>query len=374
MKTALMMSQSDGPSGLAAELSILLADAFTMSFRAQAAHWNVRGPDFHQYHGFFAMIYEDVEGSIDATAENIRKLGFDAPMNLSSVVAGTMIADDSCACDAMSLVSSLNDANDVVITRLNSVFAAADAINAQAIADFAASRLDMHEKWRWQMRATLGVDMMPAQIVIEQPSMTPVDAVDFVDHRDGGFFASGEAPRSKPIQFSRAAELELRDRLTKHNESAPAGRLATLAQVKAVYRRGARSASDNHHNAGTARVASYLSALARGRACDDTDLLPRSHRLSTADKRTLTASAIIENELHVALRAPEQYESENEMLLDLAEFSSGGYEIVSALRRSIGRAIDRKEPKFSRAYDLALRLYDGKDSDLLPRTNKGETL
>jgi len=45
------------------------------------------GPDFHQYHSFFAMIYEDVASAIDPLAENMRKLGALAPRGITELAA-----------------------------------------------------------------------------------------------------------------------------------------------------------------------------------------------------------------------------------------------------------------------------------------------
>jgi DNA-binding ferritin-like protein len=47
--------------------------------------------------------------------------------------------------------------NDIVINCYNSAFAEAEKCNEQGIMDFLAGRIDMHVKWRWQIKAFLGV-------------------------------------------------------------------------------------------------------------------------------------------------------------------------------------------------------------------------
>ena len=61
------------------KLKELLASTFSLYLKAHNYHWNVTGPNFAQYHEFFGDFYEEVHGSVDTTAEEIRKLGGFAP-------------------------------------------------------------------------------------------------------------------------------------------------------------------------------------------------------------------------------------------------------------------------------------------------------
>lgn len=140
-------------------LATVLSDAAVFSFMLQGAHWNVTGPDFHQYHNFFAMIYEDVEDSIDPTAENIRKLGSMAPSKLSDFMRLTKITETDCQGDPQHMMKSLYAANNVMIEDINAAFAIANAFGEQGVADFMASRDDMHKKWRWQLEASMTGEM-----------------------------------------------------------------------------------------------------------------------------------------------------------------------------------------------------------------------
>lgn len=140
---------------LVEELKVLLADVVAFSYKAQGYHWNVEGDDFHSFHDFFGDIYEDVAGSIDPLAENIRKSGDYAPYKLSRFVELSEIPETQVSADYESLTADLYASNKIVLTRLNSAFAAANSENRQGIADFLAGRIDMHEKWDWQLRATI---------------------------------------------------------------------------------------------------------------------------------------------------------------------------------------------------------------------------
>lgn len=134
----------------------LLADVFSLTFLVHAAHWNVRGADFAQYHELFGEIYEDVSSSIDPMAENILKTGGVAPVNLTEIGMLRTVSDPVDGNSPAGLAQIVADMNDQVLARLNEAFIRADQMNEQGVADFLAGRIDMHQKWRWQLRASLG--------------------------------------------------------------------------------------------------------------------------------------------------------------------------------------------------------------------------
>lgn len=142
--------------GLAAELSDVLADAVAFTFMAWGFHWNVRGINFQQFHDLFEEIYEDAIGSIDPTAENIRKLNFDAPVALVDFmgkIAQMQLPETN---DPETMSQILYVANEQLKACLSKAFAMAASLDEQGIANFLADRLDMHGKWQWQLRSIVG--------------------------------------------------------------------------------------------------------------------------------------------------------------------------------------------------------------------------
>lgn len=141
---------------LAKKLAEVLGDVVVLRSLVQGYHWNVKGIEFSQLHDFFATIYEDLDGSVDPLAENIRKINYDAPyfltdfIELSSVPPQERITGDS-----MRMLGSLLESNEVVIGCLKEAFRAANECGEDGIADFLAGRIDMHQKWQWQLRAHL---------------------------------------------------------------------------------------------------------------------------------------------------------------------------------------------------------------------------
>lgn len=143
---------------LAIQLARTVADTVVASSIAHGYHWNIIGPDFNEYHAFFGAIYEDYNDSIDTTAENILKLGHEAPYLLSDFVELTCIDEERVdGSDTRAMLESLHRVNGILISQFDKVFYIANEIGRQDIADYAAGRLDAHQKWAWQIKATLGI-------------------------------------------------------------------------------------------------------------------------------------------------------------------------------------------------------------------------
>ena len=57
---------------IAASLSKLLADTYTLYVKTQGFHWNVTGPRFHDLHKLFEEQYNELADANDEIAERIR--------------------------------------------------------------------------------------------------------------------------------------------------------------------------------------------------------------------------------------------------------------------------------------------------------------
>lgn len=151
--------RTTGANPLVSALGVLLANTFTLYHETHGIHWNVKGPDFAQYHELFANIYEDFFGAVDTTAEWILKLGYDAPFHMSKFSELRTVEEfdisDGDSPQEMS-VELLNGIN-THIAELKEFFTMANDANEQALANFIAERLDSSQKWAWQLRASLGI-------------------------------------------------------------------------------------------------------------------------------------------------------------------------------------------------------------------------
>ena len=135
-------------------LKVCLSNAVTMSFVAKGYHWNVEGQDFSQYHALFDTIYEDVYDSIDPLAENIRKMDDYAPFTLSKFIDFRTVESKDVKPEPQAMAKALLTVNEGVLKALKEAFDDATDADEQGIADFLAGRIDMHQKWAWQLRAS----------------------------------------------------------------------------------------------------------------------------------------------------------------------------------------------------------------------------
>jgi starvation-inducible DNA-binding protein len=131
------------------------ANSFAFYLKAQFFHWNVEGILFPQLHTFFGDIYEEVYGSIDPFAENIRKLGSYAPGSFSRLSQLAAINDEERIPPAKDMLEILLQDNDVILESIKAAYDAAEAVGAIGISDFLAGRQDAHMKHGWMLRSTL---------------------------------------------------------------------------------------------------------------------------------------------------------------------------------------------------------------------------
>lgn len=139
---------------LTTALNIALANVYVMYFKAHTYHWNVEGPNFNDYHGYFASLYEDVYGSIDDMAENLRKMDVYAPFSLNNLFSfKTSLEDSEMPTKYVAMFTNLIHANDEVIQSLNKVYDLAVANKEQGLANYVAERIDTHKKHGWQLKS-----------------------------------------------------------------------------------------------------------------------------------------------------------------------------------------------------------------------------
>jgi starvation-inducible DNA-binding protein len=157
---------------LVGALYTLLSEATAFYLKAHGAHWNVVGEDFAQYHELFEEIYEDVHTSLDPIAESLRKLNSPAPAELKDLAGMVNDAPRAEDYEAESLAADLYAANEKLLENILVAFKVATDLNQQGIANFLAERQDMHQKWSWQLRASLAPEAEEKNEAEMEKSMT----------------------------------------------------------------------------------------------------------------------------------------------------------------------------------------------------------
>ena len=148
------------PPALADVLRKLLANNVIVYFRAHGYHWNVKGIHFPAYHEFFQEIYEDVYSSIDDTAEWLRKEGYDAPYTIQDFMALTDIQEPIKQVSLTGMLQSLLEGIQNLEATTEEAFKIATDEDEQVLINFLGGRLDMLEKWEWQLNTSVNEGWM----------------------------------------------------------------------------------------------------------------------------------------------------------------------------------------------------------------------
>ncbi len=134
---------------------IAFASEYSFVIKAQNFHWNVEGMFFEPFHNLFGKIYEEVYGSIDTFAEQIRAMGAYAPASFQNFSMLSQVEDENEILDSKQMVMELLSDNEKMIKMLQVLFEMSEANKQFGFSDFVASRLDAHKKHGWMLRATL---------------------------------------------------------------------------------------------------------------------------------------------------------------------------------------------------------------------------
>lgn len=136
---------------LAETLKVVLATTEVYRIKAQAFHWNIEGPMFHQLHEMFGDIYEDADGAVDPLAEYIRTLKVYAPPTFSRFLELSVIKEQPKIPSAMLMVKELYDDGEKILELLKKANKEALDASEDGIANFLADRMTAHGKWCWQL-------------------------------------------------------------------------------------------------------------------------------------------------------------------------------------------------------------------------------
>ncbi|MFN0116991.1 MAG: Dps family protein [Elusimicrobiota bacterium] len=140
---------------IAAGLSNLLADSYTLYLKTHNFHWNVEGPMFQTLHLMFETQYNELALAVDLIAERIRALGFVAPGSYKEFSKLTSIKESDGSVEAKEMIRQLVEGQEAVVKTARSIFPAAEEVNDQSTMDLLTQRMQLHEKTAWMLRSLL---------------------------------------------------------------------------------------------------------------------------------------------------------------------------------------------------------------------------
>ncbi len=140
---------------IAAGLSKLLADSYTLYLKTHNYHWNVQGPMFQTLHMMFETHYQELAPAVDEIAERIRSLGEKAPGSYQEFAKLTSIKEETGWPTAHEMIRNLVTAHESVIKTAREIFPTAEAGSDEATIDLVTQRVQLHEKTAWMLRSLL---------------------------------------------------------------------------------------------------------------------------------------------------------------------------------------------------------------------------
>ena len=140
---------------IAAGLSGLLADSYTLYLMTHNFHWNVKGPMFNSLHQMFMTQYTEQWAALDQIAERIRALGYPAPGTYAQFVKLASIKEIEGVPTALDMVRHLVSAQEATARTARKLLPVVGEADDQPTADLLTQRLDVHEKTAWMLRSLL---------------------------------------------------------------------------------------------------------------------------------------------------------------------------------------------------------------------------
>jgi starvation-inducible DNA-binding protein len=140
---------------IAAGLSRLLADTYTLYLKTHNFHWNVTGPMFQTLHLMFETQYTELALAVDLIAERIRALGVHAPGTYREFAALSSIKEEDGVPKAEQMIRLLIEGQEAVTRTARSIFPIVDRVNDEPTADLLTQRMQIHEKTAWMLRSLL---------------------------------------------------------------------------------------------------------------------------------------------------------------------------------------------------------------------------
>ncbi|MDO8347977.1 MAG: Dps family protein [Rugosibacter sp.] len=140
---------------IAAGLSHLLADSYTLYLMTHNFHWNVTGPMFNTLHLMFMGQYTEQWNALDLIAERIRALGVAAPGTYKEFARLASIKEVDGQPKALDMVRHLVSAQEAVARTARGLIPLLEKASDQPSLDLITQRLEIHEKTAWMLRSLL---------------------------------------------------------------------------------------------------------------------------------------------------------------------------------------------------------------------------
>lgn len=140
---------------IAAGLSRVLADTYTLYLKTHNFHWNVTGPMFASLHQMFATQYTELADGVDEIAARIRTLGFPVPGTYREFARLSMIPATEGVPSGEHMIYELVEGNEAVVRTVRATLSVVALGEDESTLDLLTKRMQIHEKNAWMLRSML---------------------------------------------------------------------------------------------------------------------------------------------------------------------------------------------------------------------------
>ena len=135
-------------------LNTVLADGNVLYLKLRKFHWNLKGPDFMQFHRLFEEQYEAIEKAIDEVAERISTLGGMAVGTTIEFAELSQLKESPGKCPSPLEMAKelLQDHESIVKSLRTAIDDCEEKYEDKGTADFLTGLMQDHEKMAWQLR------------------------------------------------------------------------------------------------------------------------------------------------------------------------------------------------------------------------------
>ena len=135
-------------------LKVSQATLFSFMLKSWNFHWNVTGPQFHDYHAFFGEIYEQSAARVDVVAELIRQTDNVAPGALSKFMELSKITDTITDISAPGMITELMTDNTTVCNVLTEARNNAEEMQMVGIQNDLEDLIAQCHKLGWMLKSS----------------------------------------------------------------------------------------------------------------------------------------------------------------------------------------------------------------------------
>jgi starvation-inducible DNA-binding protein len=141
-------------SQLIKQLTVILANTYTLYLKTQNFHWHIKGAQFKSLHELFEEQYLELAQAIDAIAERIIIKGHQAPATFKAFQALKTLDEGDASLKANQMLADLVNSHCLLLNQLHEAIVSADELHDAGSLTLLDDRVAAHEKMRWMLSAS----------------------------------------------------------------------------------------------------------------------------------------------------------------------------------------------------------------------------